>query len=74
MRSRRSPGILKVLGDVLLDEAVMRVVLQVLEIGRIARDEIIHANDLVAFREEAVGQVTAEKSGTAGDECCFHKD
>ena len=43
-----------------------------------AGDKIVNADDLVAAREQQIGQVRAEKAGGAGDDgsglCCFHGD
>ena len=42
---------LEMLADVLLLEAEIRVRLQVLDIGRVARDEIVNADDTVALHQ-----------------------
>ena len=43
-----------------------------LEVGGVARDEIIDADDAKALRQKTVGQMAAQKSGAAGDNCGFH--
>jgi hypothetical protein len=53
-------------------KAVIRIVFEVVEVGGVARDEIIDADDAKALRQKTVGQVTAEKSGPSGDNCGFH--
>ena len=64
---------LEVVADVLLLEAVVRVVLEVLEVGRVAGDEIIDPDNAIAFRQKAIGQMAAQESGSAGDNCGFHE-
>ena len=66
-------GDVEVLGDVLLDEAVVRITLQVVEVGRVAGDEVVHADDAESFRQKTVGEMAAQESGSAGDDCGFHK-
>jgi hypothetical protein len=65
---------IEVLGHILLDEAVVRIAFEVVEVGGIARDEIVDADDPVALGQQAVGQVTSQKPGAAGDNCGFHED
>jgi hypothetical protein len=51
----------------------MRIILKVVEVGGIARDEIIDADDAKALRQKTVRQVTAEKSGPSRNNCGFHE-
>ena len=55
-------------GDVLLDELEIRVAAEVRDVVHAAGDKIVNADDLVAAREQQVGQVRAEKAGGAGDD------
>src|SRR5207249_8999204 len=44
-------------GNVVLLEREVRVIAQVFQVGRRARDQVIDANDLVPLRQEPVAQV-----------------
>ena len=58
----------KILRDVLLDEAEILVAGEVLDVGEVSGDQVIDRDHPMAFREQAVGQVRAEKPGAAGDD------
>ena len=58
----------KILRYVLLDEAVILVAGKVLDIGEVSRDQVIDRDHPMAFREQAIGQMRAEKPGAAGDD------
>ena len=51
-----------------LDEAVVLVAREVLDVLGVAGDEVVHADDLVAFLEQAVGEVGTEEARAAGDD------
>ena len=55
-------------GDVLLDEFEVRVAGQMGNIVHRAGDKIVNADDLVAARQEQIGQVRTQKPGGAGDD------
>ena len=55
-------------GDVVEDELEVAVTFQVGEIGRRARDEIVHADHPVTLREQPVAQVRPEESRGPGYE------
>ena len=38
------------------------------EVAALARDEVVHPDDLVALAEEALAEVRAQEAGRAGDE------
>ena len=40
---------------------------QGLDIGQVAGDEIVHADNFMAFVQEALAQMGADKTGPAGD-------
>ena len=44
---------------------------QVLDVGQVARDEVVHGNDMVTFRQKPVAEVGAQKAGAAGNEYAF---
>ena len=54
--------------DVVLDEAEAFVAREMREVGDVARDEIVYADDAVALGEKAVGEMRAEESGGTGDD------
>ena len=47
--------------QVVFDELEAVVACEVREVGDVARDEIVHADDTVALSEEPVGEVVARK-------------
>ena len=55
-------------GDVVAQETEAVVPHQVRDILRMARDEVVEADDVVALGKEAVAEVRSEKTGRAGDE------
>ena len=57
-----------VVGDVVADEGEVFVAAEVGDVFGFAGDEVIHADDLVAFFEEEIAEVGTEESGSAGDE------
>jgi hypothetical protein len=54
--------------DVVADEFEAFVVEEVLDVALAAGEEVVEADDFVAFVEEAFAEVGAEESGAAGDE------
>ena len=54
-------------GDVLLDEFEVRVAAKVDDVVHAAGDEVVNADDLVAARNQEVGEVRAKKAGGTGD-------
>ena len=59
------------LRDVVVGELEVLIGEQVLDVGEVARDEVVHPDDVTALLEEAVAQMGAEKAGGAGDEDAF---
>ena len=56
------------LGHVLLDEFEIPIAAQVGDVVHAAGDEVVDADDLVAARQQQVGQMGAEEAGRAGDD------
>src|SRR5947209_11399828 len=56
------------LRDVVSDEAKLRVVAEAVEVAELAGDEVIDANDLVPFGEEALAQVRTDEAAAAGNQ------
>ena len=54
--------------DVLLNEAEILISTEVRDVVRAAGDEIIKADDFVAFGEKVIGEMRAEKTGGASDD------
>jgi hypothetical protein len=54
--------------DVVADEFEAVVVEEVLDVAFSAGEEVVEADDFVAFVEEAFAEVGAEEAGSAGDE------
>lgn len=59
--------------DIVVVKLKLRELKQMGEVVHIARDQVVHADDMVAFLDKAVAQMRAQKSGGAGDEYTFHK-
>jgi hypothetical protein len=55
-------------GHVVQDQLKVWVALQVVEVGPVAGDEIVHPDHPVAYREQAVAEMRAEKPGGAAYE------
>ncbi len=55
------------MGDVMADELEVRPVQQVRDVRFLAREEVVHADDVLAGLDEPVTQVRTEKAGSAGD-------
>ena len=53
--------------DVLFEELEIPVAAEVGDVVHAASDEVVNADDLVAAREEEIGQVRAEEAGGTGD-------
>ncbi len=51
-----------ILRHVVLDEPVILVAGEMLDVGEIAGDEIVDGDHAMAFRQEPVGEVRAEKT------------
>jgi hypothetical protein len=58
-------------GDVVAHELETRVLEQVLDVRLASREEVVDAQYLVPGGKQALAQVRAEKSGSAGDEQLF---
>src|SRR5204863_2847408 len=61
-----------VVGDVVFDEAEAVAAEEVLDVFRIAGDEVVHADDFVSAIEKELAEVRAEEAGAAGDERAGH--
>jgi hypothetical protein len=61
------------LADVVVVELKPVEACQVLDVAQVARDEVVHADDMMAFGDEPVAEVGAEESGGAGDQDAFHQ-
>ena len=59
---------LKRLHNVLFHQLEAPLVLEVLDIATIARDEAVHADDLVSLGQKEIGQMRPDEPGRAGDE------
>ena len=57
-----------VVGYVLVVEDEVPAPHQVLDVGQVAGDEVVHADDLVAFGQESLAQVRADEAGATGDQ------
>ena len=57
-----------VLRDVVPHEAEPAVLLEVGEVLHVAREEVVHRDDLVAFGEQAVADVASQKPRAPGDQ------
>ena len=55
-----------VVGDIMANEAKVGIPGQVLDVGHVAGDQVVNGNDAVAFSEEPVAEVGAEKPRAAG--------
>jgi hypothetical protein len=58
----------EVLGDILLDEAEVLSAEQMGNVVQGAREQVVHADDGMALREQPVTEVRAEEAGAAGHE------
>ena len=59
-------GEVDVLRHVVVDELEILVAGEVGDVVGIPRDEVIDGDDVMAFGEETVGEMRAEKAGTTG--------
>ena len=63
-----------VVGDVVLDEREVAVG-EVRDVGRVAGQQVVDADDLVAAIEQRFGEMRADEAGRAGDDdALFHED
>src|SRR6056297_2593187 len=60
------------LRDIVFDEAESGMTEQMVDVGEIAGNEIVHAEDLVALLEKPVAKMASEKSGSAGNQSARH--
>lgn len=56
------------LTDIVLNETESRVALKMSNIGRCARDEVIHAHNVVPSTDQSIAEVRTDKPCPAGDE------
>ena len=61
-------GEVDVLGDVVVDEREVRVAGEVGDVVGVARDQVVDGDDAMAFGQQAVAKMRAEKAGAAGDD------
>lgn len=61
------------LGDIMVVVLEILFFEQVLDIVEAAGEQVVHADDPVAFSEKAVAQVRTDKAGGAGDEDAFFR-
>ena len=52
-------------------ELKLRELKQMGQVVHVACDQVVHADDMVAFLDKAVAEVRAQKAGGAGDEYTF---
>ena len=57
-----------VLGDVVEHERKSLPAFQVSEIAAVARQQVVHRDDLVTFREKPLAEVTSEETGASRHE------
>jgi hypothetical protein len=63
-----------VVGDVVLDELEVRMARQVRDVGDVAGEQVVDADDGIAAIEQRLGQVRPDEAGSAGDDDTrFHK-
>src|ERR1019366_3857926 len=65
---------INVVCHIVVNKLKIRQPQQVRDVLHRAGAKIIHADDLVALRDEAVAKMATEKSGSAGDKCSWHSD
>jgi len=63
-----APRQVEVLGYILLDEAEVLIPCKMFNIGNIPCNQVVHADDLVAFSQKSITQMGAEKARAAGNE------
>ena len=63
-------------GDICLDEGIVRFILDILEVGKVTGiRQLVEVDDMIVgiFVDEKAYYMTADKTGTAGDEyVAFH--
>lgn len=59
------------LGDIVVVVLEVFLLKQVFDVVEAAGEQVVHADDLVAFGEKAVAEVRADETGGAGDEDSF---
>ena len=62
------PRQIDVARDVVVDELEIGPGTQMRDVVEIARQQVVHGDDAMAFGEEPVAEVGAEKAGAAGDQ------
>jgi hypothetical protein len=69
-------GSLDVIGfrDILLDESKMGMIAEVSDIASVTRDKVIQSDDAKAIGKEKIDEMGRNKSGSAGNDCCFHRN
>ena len=55
-------------GDVVVDEFEVGAGAEVLDVGEVAGEEVVHRHDAVSGGKEFFAEVGAEEAGSAGDE------
>ena len=62
-----------VVGDIVLDELEVGIPRQVRDVGDVAREQVVDADDRVAALQQRLGQVGTDEAGCAGDDdSLFH--
>lgn len=61
-----------IMGDVIMHKGEIRLAEKMRDVIGVARDEVIHADNIMTFGYEAVTKMASEKSGSAGDESTWH--
>ena len=56
------------LANIFFDKLEARIVAQMRDVGEVAGDQIVGGENAITFGEQAVTEMRAEKSGSAGDE------
>ena len=56
---------------IVMVELKLRELKQMGQVVHVACDQVVHADDMVAFLDKAVAEVRAQKAGGAGDEYTF---
>jgi hypothetical protein len=59
------------MGHVVADQFEVGLIEQVVDVGLLAGEEVVEADDVVALLDESIAQVRAEEPGAAGDENTF---
>lgn len=64
-------GYVHELGHVVVVKIEPVQVEKVLYVPQVARDEVVHPDDMMAFGDEPIAKMGAEKTCCSGDECFF---